>query len=310
MTSFQRVVSLLALSLAACGGEATPEPASPPPAPLEATAPATPSVGASSLDQSGTGADTGSSATSASSAAAATPPAPAPLTDEQILMVSDLANTSEVDQARVAQGKAKDAKVRKFAAMMVTHHSEAKQKQKKLVGKLKLTPAESPLATELTTDSSTMLATLKSTPAPDFDTAYIDAQVQGHTKVLDALTTRLIPSAQNAELKALLEELRPRIEAHLQEAKDLQQALAAKASSSAGAVGASQSSGASSSGAAKATGTTSGAGTGTGTGASSSSAGKGTGAGTGTGAGPGAGTGAGKGTGSGTTPGAGTGSAK
>ncbi|HYO96126.1 MAG TPA: hypothetical protein VER33_16520, partial [Polyangiaceae bacterium] len=108
MTSFQHVVSLVALSLAACGGEATPEPASPPPAPLEATAaPTTPSVGASSLDQSGTGAD--ASASSASSAAAAAPPAPAPLTDEQILMVSDLANTAEVDQARVAQGKAKDA---------------------------------------------------------------------------------------------------------------------------------------------------------------------------------------------------------
>jgi hypothetical protein len=35
----------------------------------------------------------------------------------------------------------------------------------------------------------------------------------------------LIPNAKDAEFKALLNEIRPKVAAHLQEAKDIQQAL-------------------------------------------------------------------------------------
>jgi putative membrane protein len=45
--------------------------------------------------------------------------------------------------------------------------------------------------------------------------------VQYHQAVLDALDKTLIPGAQNAELKGLLEKVRPNIAAHLERAPSI-----------------------------------------------------------------------------------------
>jgi putative membrane protein len=50
-----------------------------------------------------------------------------------------------------------------------------------------------------------------------------------HQNALDALDKTLIPSAQNAELKALLEKTRPVVAAHLDRAKKVQSELGNKA---------------------------------------------------------------------------------
>jgi putative membrane protein len=44
--------------------------------------------------------------------------------------------------------------------------------------------------------------------------------------VLDTIDKMLIPNSQNAELKALIEKVRPAIAAHLEHAKTLQSAMA------------------------------------------------------------------------------------
>ena len=56
--------------------------------------------------------------------------------------------------------------------------------------------------------------------------AYIDHEVTYHEEVIDALDKTLIPSAQNAELKALLVKVRPTFVAHLDHAKRVQASLA------------------------------------------------------------------------------------
>ena len=66
------------------------------------------------------------------------------LSDEQIAAITDAANTAEIEQAKLAESKSKDAGVKRFAAMMIAHHGAAKQKQAKL--KIKHTrEARSPL---------------------------------------------------------------------------------------------------------------------------------------------------------------------
>jgi putative membrane protein len=49
-----------------------------------------------------------------------------------------------------------------------------------------------------------------------------------HQAVLDAVDKTLLPSARNAELKALLVKVRPAFEAHLQMARQLQTKLGGK----------------------------------------------------------------------------------
>jgi len=56
----------------------------------------------------------------------------------------------------------------------------------------------------------------------------VDHEVAYHQAVLDAVDHTLIPSAQNAELKALLVKVRPAFVAHLEHAKALQASLAGR----------------------------------------------------------------------------------
>ena len=76
------------------------------------------------------------------------------------------------------------------------------------------------------TRTSTNLKTLKGAA---FDKAYVDHEVVYHQAVIDAIDKTLIPSAQNAELKALLVKVRPAFVAHLDHAKQLQSTLEKKA---------------------------------------------------------------------------------
>ncbi|MEO6024598.1 MAG: DUF4142 domain-containing protein, partial [Burkholderiales bacterium] len=50
-------------------------------------------------------------------------------------------------------------------------------------------------------------------------------EVAYHQQVIDAIDKTLIPSAQNAELKALLVKVRPAFVAHLEHAKQIQTSL-------------------------------------------------------------------------------------
>jgi putative membrane protein len=63
---------------------------------------------------------------------------------------------------------------------------------------------------------------LKTLSGAAFDKAYIDHEVAYHEAVLNALDKTLIPSAKNAELKALLVKVRPAFVAHLDMAKQIQ----------------------------------------------------------------------------------------
>jgi len=144
------------------------------------------------------------------------------LTEAQVAQFADLANSSEVEQGKIAQGKARAPAVKKFADMMVRHHTDALQEQDKLFKKLKLVPAASASASALKADAEKTTSKLKETSTPDFDRVYIAAQVDAHQKVLDAVDSKLIPAARDAELAAGLRKMRATVEAHLSQAKTLQ----------------------------------------------------------------------------------------
>jgi putative membrane protein len=158
---------------------------------------------------------------------AADSPAREQLSEGQIAMVAELANTSEIEQGKLAQGKAKSPSVKKFAAMMVQHHTEAKTEQAKLFKQLNLTPTQSQTATSLKQSSETATSELRST-ATAFDQRYVDSQIEAHEQVLETLDNQLIPAATDPSLKAGLNKMRATVEAHLREAKSIQAELAAK----------------------------------------------------------------------------------
>lgn len=153
---------------------------------------------------------------------AAATPEKETLTEAQVAQFADLANGSEVEQGKVAQSKAKAPAVKKFADMMVKHHTEAQQEQAKLFKKLNVTPADSASSAALKADGEKSLASLKEASAADFDRTYMTAQVDAHQKVLQAIDEKLLPVARTPELQAALRKMRATVEAHLTQAKTLQ----------------------------------------------------------------------------------------
>lgn len=211
----------LALLLTHCAEQPSPknvEYAAPAPAP--ATATTEPSVAAEQREA----AQSEAPQQKEEAAAAPSKPADAPstsLNDAQIGAITEGANGAEIEQAKLARSKSKNQKVLQFASMMITHHQEAQKKQ----AKLKLSTAESPLSAQLTEDANRTLTSLKEKSGGEFDRAYMNAQVDEHQALLDALNSRLLPSVANAELKAYLEEVKTRVEQHLTAARDTVTAL-------------------------------------------------------------------------------------
>jgi len=160
-------------------------------------------------------------------AAAVTASAQAP-TDAQIASIVVTANQVDIDAGKLAAGTSKNADVKAFANMMVTDHTGVNKQAVALVTKLKVTPEDNPTSKSLKDGGDKNLANLKTLKGAAFDSAYIDHEVAYHQQVLDAVDKVLVPNAKNAELKDLLVKVRPAFVAHLDHAKKIQSARAAK----------------------------------------------------------------------------------
>lgn len=191
-------VAMLALAvLAACGGSAGDEQAF--------------TAGTSALG-------------SAAAAPAAAPTAPS-VTDPQIAAIVVAANDVDIRAGELARERAASPEVKAFAERMVTDHTGVNRAAAELVGRLGVTPEPNPTSQSLTRDGEQARDLLQGQAGAAFDRAYIDREVTYHQAVLDAIDQTLLPSAQNAELRVLLEQTRPAVEAHLQHARQLQGTL-------------------------------------------------------------------------------------
>jgi putative membrane protein len=147
------------------------------------------------------------------------------VTDAQIASIVVTANQVDIDAGKLAESKASKAEVKKFAQQMVTDHTGVNKQATELVTKLKVTPQDNPTSQSLKAWGEKNVAHLKTLNGATFDKTYIDQEVAYHEMVLTAVDKTLIPSAQNAELKALLVKVRPAFVAHLEHAKQVQATL-------------------------------------------------------------------------------------
>jgi putative membrane protein len=142
--------------------------------------------------------------------------------DAQIAAIVVAANTVDIEAGKLAESKTKNKEVRAFAERMVADHSGVNQQAVALVTKLHVAPEENDTSKSLTQGGAATRDKLKGLSGAAFDKAYVDNEVSYHQTVLDAIDKTLIPSASNAELKALLNKVRPAIAAHLEHAKHMQ----------------------------------------------------------------------------------------
>ena len=162
----------------------------------------------------------GRSGASTTPAPAASAAAPA-LSDANIAAIVVAANNADILYADLALAKSQDAEVRGFATMTKKDHQSVNEAAVALVTRLKVTPVDNQVSFDLREDAETKRLVMRDLEGFAFDSAYAANEVTYHTTVLGAIDAALIPSAQNAELKALLVSVRPAVAAHLEHAQGL-----------------------------------------------------------------------------------------
>lgn len=144
------------------------------------------------------------------------------LTDAEVASVAAAANKIDVDLGKIAKGKTKNTEVTNFANEMIRDHQSVIDQSNALLKKLNVTPKDNDLTKKLNSDADIAKKMLSAKTGSDFDKAYIDHEVMFHKEVIKTVQEVLIPQAQNAELKALLQKILPTLKSHLTHAEAIQ----------------------------------------------------------------------------------------
>ena len=156
--------------------------------------------------------------------------AAATMNDPQIATVALTAHQIDVDRGKLALKHTHNDEVKQFADQMVHDHQAGIKEATDLAKRLGVKPEQSDTSKSLKADADKVTARLKKEKGAAFDKDYIDTEVAYHQAVIDAVRNALVPGAQNASLKTLLEQAIPTLEGHLQHAKMVQSQLGGKAS--------------------------------------------------------------------------------
>lgn len=143
-------------------------------------------------------------------------------TDPQIVGIVLAADQIDIDYGKIALSKSENKQVREFANRMVTDHSAVQKDVIALADKLGVKAEDSPTSSNLKSGAADITQKLKKLRGKEFDKFYIDNEVTYHKNVTDAVDAVLIPSAQNGELKAALQDAQPLFLKHLEHARSVQ----------------------------------------------------------------------------------------
>ena len=127
------------------------------------------------------------------------------LTDPQIAHIAYTAGVIDVAAGKQALSKARNTEVKAFAENMVRDHEAVNKLALDLVKKLNVTPEDNDTSKTLSKQAADKSAELSKLSGAAFDKACVANEIAYHKAVNGALETQLIPSANNPELKSLLQ---------------------------------------------------------------------------------------------------------
>jgi putative membrane protein len=160
--------------------------------------------------------------------AASVSAAPDPtLDDPTIVAIFDAANAADIETGQLAAERGSSKEVRDFGAMLVRDHKMVRQQGRDLAERLGVTPTP-PADVASAKAHAAVMSDLRSKRGDEFDRAFLEHEVKFHQDVIDAVQTTLLPSIQNAEVKALVVKVTPAFRAHMVAAQKLEKQLAAR----------------------------------------------------------------------------------
>ena len=147
------------------------------------------------------------------------------INDAQIAHIAYTAGQLDIEAARQALQRSRNADVRAFAETMLRDHQAVNAQALALLQRLHVTPQPHPTSAALTGQAEQERQRLAGLDGAAFDRAYAEREAAYHAAVNGALRSTLIPSAHNAELKALLEQGLALFGAHQEHAEALAREL-------------------------------------------------------------------------------------
>jgi putative membrane protein len=147
--------------------------------------------------------------------------------DRLFALLAASGGMAEVGAGKLAERKGSGASVKEFAGRMVQDHTKANDQLADIAK-----PGNIPLPTELDPEHRAMQADLEKLSGPEFDVAYMRAQVQEHQKTAQLLEWE-IGSGQDMALVHFASETLPKVLEHLQLAQHLIVPLATQVHASA-----------------------------------------------------------------------------
>jgi len=140
----------------------------------------------------------------------------APLTTESFVTNAAISDMYEIQAGQIAQKKGQSAGVRDFGKMMVTDHTALSNTMKPLVRAAGVTPPPG-----LDERRKGLIDNLNAAAPADFDRAYLSQQEAAHSEAL-TLMQGYADRGENAGLKDAAAKAAPKVQAHLDQVKALQ----------------------------------------------------------------------------------------
>jgi putative membrane protein len=144
--------------------------------------------------------------------------------EQKIVVDMAQANMAEIESAKMAQGKTRNAEVRTFAQQMIDDHGKALTEVQQLAAAKGVT-----LPTAVDKRHKMMADKRAALSGDAFDKAYLAQCGVAEHKKMHAMLAAAAKKAKNPELKALAGRIEPTVEQHMKAAQQLGKARPAAA---------------------------------------------------------------------------------
>lgn len=137
------------------------------------------------------------------------------------LVLLNAINQNEIDAASEARSKKLRKPVMDYADMLHKAHTDNLNKTLELAGTKGMTLAETNASTEVKTKGMAELDKIKVLEGKNFEVAYLDYMISGHTEALNMFDTQLMKMASSDDVRQHLTDTRASVAMHLEQAKKL-----------------------------------------------------------------------------------------
>ncbi len=133
--------------------------------------------------------------------------------DKEFMTKAAQSDMTEIRTSKLALQRSQDKTVRNFAQKMIRDHTDSTTQLKQIAKRKGFT-----LPKSIGSDNQALLTKLKNTSSSNFNRAYMEAQVQAHTKT-QAEFQKYLQQGQDPDLQAFANKISPIVAEHLQMAQ-------------------------------------------------------------------------------------------